>query len=47
MAKRQRTLFNIWYLPDKKRKEKKMKKKEEELVDLHDERVKYVGHFNV
>ena len=30
----------------KKEREKKWKK-EEELVDLHDERIKYFGHFNV
>ena len=47
MAKRQRTLFNIWSLPDKKRKEKERGKKEKEFVDLHDERIKYFGHFNV
>ena len=47
MAKRQCTLFYIWSLPDKKRKEKKEKKKEKEYVDLHDERIKYFGHFNV
>ena len=46
MAKRQRTLFNIWSLNDKKGKKKK-NKKEKEFVDLHDERIKYFGHFNV
>ena len=47
MAKRQPTLFSVWSLPDTKRKEKKGEKEEKEIVRLHDERIKYFGHFNV
>ena len=48
MATRQLTLFSVWSPPDKKKGiRKKGKKRKKKFVDLHDERIKYFGHFNV
>ena len=41
-------LFSIYGLYEtKKGKRKKGEEKEKEFVDLHDERIKYFGHFDV
>ena len=45
-----KTAYFVQYMVStrqKKERKKKRRKKEKEFVDLHDERIKYFGHFNV